>query len=544
MKKGIFVLICAYVLAFAQISALAQSELATPKTETVYVNLAHDGSVEQINVVNAFDTRSGETIVDYGTYAMVKNLSGTSEIQIDGEKLSLTGDTDTVYYQGKLDQTTLPWDIGIQYFIDGKECTADEAAGQSGMFALHIDVKQGAEKYSEFFETYLLQISLSLDKNLCSNIQTNQGSINVVGHTANISLIHAMNAEATYVITADVKNFELSAIQIQGISLAGLGLDASALVDGGGFSGLDEALAGLTTATAQLSESAAQLADGSNQFYGGIELMDTKAGTLSDGLNELSAQTGQLNEGAAVYGQAITDLSQSLTTAAGASKLIHEAIDAMNTQAASLPAQSEQLLDHARQMAIGDDPNIAAIAQAYLMQNQVIAQLTTGIAALNTGYTQFNDGLQSGSDTTALTEGYAQIQEGIGAVYTAIQTINTAVDEQVLSGVKDLMDSYSLLNEGNQKIAEALAAFDEQAQAMPDQIASLTTEMTENLLPTNIDNLSFVSDQCATSGVLFILQTEPIAVPVIAGNASPESKEPETLAERFFNLFGLWNPQD
>ena len=102
---------------------------STSKEEVVYVNITADGKVKDVYVVNIF---SGGNIVDYGDYSEIKNLNTSDRITKNGNKITFSSSADRVYYQGKLTNPEIPWNISIRYFIDGTEYSPETAAGKSG----------------------------------------------------------------------------------------------------------------------------------------------------------------------------------------------------------------------------------------------------------------------------------------------------------------------------------------------------------------------------------------------------------------------------
>jgi hypothetical protein len=526
--------------AFAESSAGAP---ATPKAETVYINLDSTGATGQINVVNTFDASSGETIHDYGDYVEVKNLTDTAEIAVDGSSISVVASKDTFYYQGRLEQTDLPWAISIRYFLNGAELTADEIAGKSGEFELRIDIQEGGERYKAFFEQYMMQISLTLNKDLFANIQSDDGTVNIVGKTANVSYTHAMNTEASYVLWADVHDFEMGAIQIQAASMGDMGLelgdgllDAFGSDSGGEFDQLIEA-------TGALSENAQKLADGSDAFYSGIRGMDTQADDLSSGIGELYSLSGELSNGASAFGAGLSDFSSSLNSISVASQEIAQGLETLNQQVSALPPPDPELVAYAQTLTGDSDPKLAALASSYLAQSEVIAQLSSALIGLNTAYAQFNATLQGGADISALTSGYSQIQGGLVGLSTALGQVNSSVGEALVPGVAEMISSYELLNDGTGKLAEAISELDSKAADIPDELQSRIDEELEKIFPSESEKQSFVSKDAAADSVLFIMQTDEITAPLTAVDDVSSISKPETFWDKLLNLFGLWQPE-
>ena len=58
----------------------------------VYANLSATGQVEQAYVVNSFDLKESSTVVDYGAYDSVENLTNLQPIEQAGEEITFTGE--------------------------------------------------------------------------------------------------------------------------------------------------------------------------------------------------------------------------------------------------------------------------------------------------------------------------------------------------------------------------------------------------------------------------------------------------------------------
>jgi methyl-accepting chemotaxis protein len=609
MKKRVLSIAIASVLCVSLFSQTAfavdaSTTEATPKAETVYVNLANDGMAKNIYVVNAFELNGGGSIADYGNYSEIKNMTDISEISSNAGRITAQAPDGTFYYQGKLEQTTLPWQIAISYFLDGKEISVEEIAGRSGGFELRIRIRAGDAKYRTLFEQYMMQISFSLDKNLFSNIQSENASINAVGKTASISYTHSMNTEATYSLTADVHNFKMSSISFRATSM-NINLD----VDVDGFLGEFDTL---TDGTGALNENAGLLSDGSNTFGTGLQTLSDQSKSFSTSVNTLYKGAKKLDGAATLFGNALTGIGEQLgtlpetaealenavtqieagssqfygqlktytegiTSLAGISASISQSISVLNQKASTIPEPDASLVQYAQQQMNGGDVQLTALAQAYLTQNAVIAEMKGGVSTLNSSYGQYDKSMQtaalagqklsegyaalqealtqlsgnvsqiteafkafSGDDTSKLLGSYAELQKGISSIYTALEQMNGVVSNELVPGINTVVGSYEKLKSGTKALAEAIALLDEKATKIPDTIREKVDELLAGFTGTDEAPESFVSPENKVTGVLFVMQTEEIAS--IAADSIPETApaKPTTFFEKLLNLFGLW----
>ena len=112
-------------LLLAVLPAQAQ-EQNTPKEEVVYATLYSDGAVQGVYVVNSFVLDEAGKIVDYGDYTALRNMTSSEELHFTDQKITIEADAGRLYYEGILDDTTLPWNFEIKYWLDGVALSAEE----------------------------------------------------------------------------------------------------------------------------------------------------------------------------------------------------------------------------------------------------------------------------------------------------------------------------------------------------------------------------------------------------------------------------------
>ncbi|MGN0963305.1 MAG: YhgE/Pip domain-containing protein, partial [Clostridia bacterium] len=216
-KRVTLVLLTAALILIAGISAFAVAdEPSTEKEEVVYANTDANGDVRGVYVVNIF---AGGDIVDYGDYAEVKVLNTTDEISQNGDKITVSTDAESLYYEGTMESRDLPWDIDIRYTLNGERITPEELAGKSGELEISLGFHQNIACDSSFFDRYALQTTMTLDTEKCENIVANGATVANVGQNKQLSYILLPGNEKEYTVTADVTDFEMESININGIRM-------------------------------------------------------------------------------------------------------------------------------------------------------------------------------------------------------------------------------------------------------------------------------------------------------------------------------------
>ena len=129
-RKALALVLSAILIASTASTAFAQDPVE--KDEVVYINLSHDGSVESIYVVNAYDLTEEQPVTDFGNYREVKNLTTTEELSVQDGAISFTAPKGKFYYQGELDsrpfQEAVETVVGRRVTVQAK---TDWAAGLS-----------------------------------------------------------------------------------------------------------------------------------------------------------------------------------------------------------------------------------------------------------------------------------------------------------------------------------------------------------------------------------------------------------------------------
>lgn len=230
MKKLGAVALTVCMLGMLGSTALAATEAKYTKTENVYVRLEEDGEVSGTYVVNTFDvTREGE-ITDYGDYTRIQNLTNLDAIESDKTEHTFRAKTGKFYYQGDMKRAELPWDFSITYTLDDTEMDADELAGREGDLEIALAIRENpAVREAAFAGAYMLQVSFTLDPDLCDSIYAEGAMISDAGGDQKITFVVSPGqvgateeGELILRITTEVKNFEMDDITINGVAVAAI----------------------------------------------------------------------------------------------------------------------------------------------------------------------------------------------------------------------------------------------------------------------------------------------------------------------------------
>ena len=142
--------------------------------ESVYINLDYYGEVEEVNIVKGCMLNGNTTIVDYGTYEEVVNMSNLAVPTVEKGKVTwdLSGEEkERFYYSCKTDTLAqeLPWNLDVTYRLNGQECEAASLAGASGMVTMLIEVSPNPKAPAYYKNNMILSPACSNTKNISQN---------------------------------------------------------------------------------------------------------------------------------------------------------------------------------------------------------------------------------------------------------------------------------------------------------------------------------------------------------------------------------------
>ena len=201
-------------------TVLVGGAAALDKEEVVYVNMDASGNVEDVYVVNIFELEEPGFVVDYGEYQSVRNLVSTDTIMQTGDENTVYADKGRFFYQGNLGKAEIPWEVNVDFFLDGHHISPEDIAGKSGRVLILLDIcRNDAFKDKYFYQNLGMQVSLSLNAHDCTDIVAPGAVIANSGKNKQLTYTILPDKGGVYNITFDAVNFEMDAISINGIQM-------------------------------------------------------------------------------------------------------------------------------------------------------------------------------------------------------------------------------------------------------------------------------------------------------------------------------------
>ena len=230
------------------------------KTETVYVNLDNTGAKKSIKVSDWLHVPQGGVYVDDVTnLTSIVNVKDDSKPEVSGQKLRWHLGTTDLYYQGDYNGN-LPLEFDITYTLNGQPISAKDIAGKSGKAAITVKMKNVDASTVRvngvnmtMYNPMVVVGGISLNETKFQNISVENGRLVGNGNTQyavlagfpgineslGLSKIQSNGSSDytfndTFVISADVTNFEIGNFMFSAIPIASLDIglnDISSTVD-------------------------------------------------------------------------------------------------------------------------------------------------------------------------------------------------------------------------------------------------------------------------------------------------------------------------
>ena len=534
----------ALFLVFALLTGLlvpVPAEASALKEEVVYVRLANDGSVEAVYVVNSFELDGERQIVDYGNYEYVQSLTGRGTVQLSNGTVSISNAGDRLHYEGFLNEPELPWTIAIAYELDGSAIAPAALAGKSGRLAIRIDTAKNPNGDQDFFDTFALQLAVSLPSEQTRDIQAEGGTIAAAGENRQINFVSLPGQESSLAIYADVIDFEMPAITIAGVRLnMDFDFDNVDLSDirelSDGIAELDDGVIELADGVIELQDGTIELRDGVIELFDGTKELKDGTRDLSRGVRKLRKGVGEMAEGAEklngtkkpytgqqlsggfdqmfdglirlvdvqitggnlpkitrnnykdffeemLYGTAIATTRTAIEAAVygSAKQTILDAFLAEN----GMPAVAyETLLD--------GDPRKDVVDAAFAAQKPALdaivdAQLAEQISGIKelldmlTGFDELNQGLKLyAGGVTQMCEGIFELDENIDELYDGVRDLADGTSE-LHDGVEELVDGTKELADGVAELADGVNELADGTGELREETATLDRDILDGI---------------------------------------------------------------
>lgn len=467
----------------------------TDKEEVVYVNLNNNGLVDKVYAVNIFNSKN---IVDYGDYSEVRNMNTNDVLNYSNGKIVATNSSDKLYYEGVLENAEIPWNIDISYYLNGERISADKLAGSAGSLEIKISISSNEKCNSVFFENYALQGAVLLDTEKCANIESDEATIANVGSKKQLSYMILPNKGKEITIKADVKDFEMPSISLNGVRF---NLDVDVNTDE-----LTDKVKELTDAIDEINSGATTLKDGTSTLNGGTSDLLSGVDSLNSGVDSLNSGILKVKEGLETLNSKssnLTDGSKKILDALNEINLALENVNVSSESIAQLVSASSDIkkgIDNLVKGALSLNSNIGYSAYKGIMSsnglnidslqgsntsevNDIKSQIQSLTDAKNALIAE--GALDGDSKVLAIENAISELTEiigllqknsaAIGGVETYLNNVSTGTQE-LLTGSNTLQEKYGQFDEAIVNLSQKLSGLGENMATLANAISQLTAQ--------------------------------------------------------------------
>ncbi|WP_306453951.1 YhgE/Pip domain-containing protein [Bacillus sp. FJAT-45350] len=398
------------------------------KDEVVYANLSANGNLEEIYVVNTLDVTKAGTIIDYGKYSSIKNLTNLSEIEQTDQTIRINASEGKFYYQGNIkDENELPWDFSISFTLDGDEIAPEELVGKDGHVGISIDTTPNENGELAFFENYLLQVSLLLDPEIYSNIEISDGMIANVGKNKQITFTIMPEQTGELSLKADVIDFELESIEIAAIP-------SSMSIDTPDIDEMTDDIKTLTNAIEEINNGVAELSSGVIELNNGVSSLRNGSEQYNNGMADINNASSELVQASSSIEKALAEINNNLNVSGEMNfGELHE-----------LPNGLTQIANGLNQTANG----LTALRENYLVAYNTLQEAIIAIPDYQITETEIQELYMSGTNSAVidrLVQTYSAAQTAKGT-FSSVKTGFDAVDvtlKEVSSSISEMASTLS-----------------------------------------------------------------------------------------------------
>lgn len=562
------------------------------KDEVVYAKLSATGDEQEAYVVNIIEVEKAGEIIDYGSYTSLINLTDLSPLEQRADTVMFTAQEGRFYYQGNMKEVPLPWDIAISYFLDGKEIAPEKLAGKDGHLKIRIATSANEEADSVFFENYLLQISLTLNLDVCSNIQAPDGMLANAGKNKQVTFTVMPEKEEELILEADVVNFEMEGINISGVpsslpidapDINNMTHDMKTLTDA--IKDVNSGVGELKTGVSALNDGVKTLRDGSEDYKDGISAIDKSSSDLvsasqnidqalemlngslaSSSLEELNLSdlkkledglfgiAGGLREASAGmtilkenYANAYSALDKAIEAIPG-NEISEKDIEKLYSSDAD-PVVLKQLVD-TYSAALQAKGTYSAVKKGFDAVESTLEQTSGSLTEMANTLDALASALSSSLGDSDFASSFSQLQQGISSLSTNYKAFHSGLVDytagvsqlsgsysEMHSGIEDLSKGTGELEDGTGQLHNGTGKLHESTSDLPEQMQQKVDEMMSDYDKSDFEAVSFVSPKNEKiNSVQFVFKTESINLEESKEVEKPVQEEKGFWA-RFLDLF-------
>lgn len=455
MKKSERIVCAALALSIMSSASVSASPPSVLTDEAVYVNLDYYGKTDEVSIVKSCSLNGNRSIIDYGSYKKVTNMSNYSapELTEDGVKWTLPEDaSERFYYEctPKEQNITLPWDFDVTYLLNGVQKKAEDLAGASGLVEIKIKAVPNEKAEQYYRQNMLLQVAMMVDMEDTNSIEAPGAQLQSMGTYKAVIFMGLPGEENEFVFRIGTDSFETTGIvmmmipgtleQLKDIKDLKEAKDIVKDSADAVYESLNEILGILQTMSDGIErtqqgisglDAARQIiSEQKEETYGKVDKSLADMGTL---IEEISKLTPHLQNGQELVGEINSQVNDLVSVLAG----LKVDLGAYSESVAALKQDAEEFRDLLAEL----DGYKGDRSQLVHRLQDDLDDLRTRLKTLKTDMEALNNSTGAlGSSSNSLSRMMQQLGGMAGAIYPGLAGPMTAVGNSSASLLRDLTD--------------------------------------------------------------------------------------------------------
>ena len=181
--------------------------------EAYYVTLDSYGNPTDAAVVKSYSLNGATEIVDHGTYDSVENLTNGVKPEINGDTVRFSlGESapSHFYFEGKTRAPfeTLPFQISIQYLLNGVPTDAAKLAGEKGVVEMHIRAVPNPASSEYQKNNWFLTAAAVFNQNDILSLTAPDAQIQTVGNLKTALFVWLPGESQEYILSVGTEDFK------------------------------------------------------------------------------------------------------------------------------------------------------------------------------------------------------------------------------------------------------------------------------------------------------------------------------------------------
>ena len=181
--------------------------------EAYYVTLDSYGNPTDAAVVKSYALNGATEILDHGTYDSVENLTNGVQPEVSGDTVRFSlgeGAPSHFYFEGKTRAPfeTLPFQISIQYLLNGVPTDAAKLAGEKGVVEMHIRAVPNPASSEYQKNNWFLTAAAVFNQNDILSLTAPDAQIQTVGNLKTALFVWLPGESQEYILSVGTEDFK------------------------------------------------------------------------------------------------------------------------------------------------------------------------------------------------------------------------------------------------------------------------------------------------------------------------------------------------